>query len=121
MPLIKCDKCGQMMSDKAAACPHCGNVVGRSVPPTVSGSSPKANPIWMIAGAVMFILGLINFIVNVCWLIYNIIEGYGTILSYLSGALSTISQFICFAAVGCIFLYMFKSPRTAVGKSYGKS
>ena len=110
-----------MMSDKAETCPHCGNVVSRSVLPPVSGSSPKANPIWMIAGAVMFILGLINFVVNVCWLTYNIIEGYGTILSYFSGALSTISQFICFAAVGCICLYMYKNQSTAIGKSYGKS
>jgi len=30
MALIKCEECGQMVSDKASACPHCGHTIKRT-------------------------------------------------------------------------------------------
>ena len=38
MALIKCEECGQVVSDKAAACPHCGCPIEKEI--EVSQSSP---------------------------------------------------------------------------------
>ena len=44
MALIKCSNCGRMISDKAKACPHCGNTIEQNVKPGTEGHSalPKA-------------------------------------------------------------------------------
>lgn len=40
MALIACSECGREISDKAAACPHCGNPM-REVPPPLAASTPR--------------------------------------------------------------------------------
>ncbi len=35
MALIPCGECGKQVSDKAAACPHCGNPIARGAPEPV--------------------------------------------------------------------------------------
>lgn len=44
MALIKCDECGQMVSDKATACPHCGCPVNQIIQPQYFGDEQEEKP-----------------------------------------------------------------------------
>ena len=74
MALIKCNECGQMVSDKAESCPHCGNPIAK--PDTglnpqgnnaqrqdVVNSHPKKNKKWLIAFVLLLaVLGGITYL-----------------------------------------------------------
>ena len=44
MALIKCEECGQMVSDKASACPHCGCPVNQIIQPQYFGDEQEEKP-----------------------------------------------------------------------------
>ncbi len=44
MALIKCSECGQMVSDKASACPHCGCPVNQTTQPQYFGDEQEEKP-----------------------------------------------------------------------------
>ncbi len=44
MAIIKCEKCGGNVSDKAKACPHCGTIINQSQVDTPSDNKTISNP-----------------------------------------------------------------------------
>ena len=44
MALIKCSECGQIVSDKASACPHCGCPVNQTTQPQYFGDEQEEKP-----------------------------------------------------------------------------
>src|SRR5688572_26286797 len=79
MALIDCAECGKQVSDKAAACPHCGNPMAAtapqtSVPPALAPTSVetrsgatvttqatgKTYKVIEVVGAGIFLLGLVS-------------------------------------------------------------
>lgn len=42
MALVTCSECGQQISDKAPACPHCGMPAAQPAPPAVQAQAPPA-------------------------------------------------------------------------------
>jgi len=67
MALIKCKECGKDVSDKAAACPHCGAPVelpaapAQPVPDAAQGTTKKKMNIWKIIVLVFVALMVIGF------------------------------------------------------------
>lgn len=63
MALIRCSECGQMVSDKAATCPKCGNPITAAPAPQGGGQQPNGGNnnwlYWLIGG--LALLGLILF------------------------------------------------------------
>ena len=57
MALIKCEECGQAISDRAAACPHCGAPVGA---PRSKPLAPSRVPGWQKALGGLFLLGVVT-------------------------------------------------------------
>jgi len=60
MALIKCPECGKDVSDKAAACPFCGNPLSKKI--TTIELTSKRWKIVKLVGWVMFIGGGVLFI-----------------------------------------------------------
>ncbi|URX63252.1 zinc-ribbon domain-containing protein [Luteibacter anthropi] len=60
MALIACRDCGKDVSDAAPACPHCG----RPVAATVIEQTSKDIKRLKIMGGVVFVLGLVMFLVG---------------------------------------------------------
>ena len=72
MALIKCLECGKDISDKASACPHCGN------PTTTKGVQPietvtRINTVeytrkkwkgYILTGVIMLFVGALMFLIN---------------------------------------------------------
>lgn len=58
MALISCSECGREVSDKAAACPHCGAPVADMAPQPVNPPSPKENPLTKNRGCGTFLVFL---------------------------------------------------------------
>lgn len=67
MALIKCFECGEKMSDKAKACPHCGYVTSKSVRKRLGASCLPATAISTIT-VLIFIAALINSSSTLFWL-----------------------------------------------------
>jgi hypothetical protein len=63
MALIKCSECSKEVSDKAAACPFCGNPIGGS-PVTIQKTNKKWKVIAIIAFVILFV-GIISIFSNV--------------------------------------------------------
>lgn len=74
MALVECAECGKEISDKAAACPHCGAPVASAEPkrggyyddlpqhkPTQLVKSAKSRGIYIILGLFFGLLGVHNF------------------------------------------------------------
>ena len=81
MALIACAECGKEISDKAAACPHCGApvaAVAQAEPPTEKKSGPKLW-LWIPLGlvAAFFLFGAVlpkdeaksraRQVISLCW------------------------------------------------------
>jgi hypothetical protein len=72
MALMNCPECGKQVSDRAAACPHCGNPL-RAAPTTARGATTsdraKRKPRWWqpTKGAGCGCLGFIAFIGIMVW------------------------------------------------------
>lgn len=47
MALIECAECGKEISDKAAACPHCGAPPASTNPPEPIKKKPPTAPVWL--------------------------------------------------------------------------
>lgn len=61
MALIKCSECGRDVSDTAKNCPHCGNVIGTSVP-QVDQKGKTAKIIAIIASAGVAVFSFLPFL-----------------------------------------------------------
>ena len=59
MALIKCSECGQMVSDKASACPHCGCPVNQTSQPQYFGDEQEEKP----NNALKWLLGVLAAVV----------------------------------------------------------
>ena len=59
MALIKCSECGQMVSDKASACPHCGCPVNQTTQPQYFGDEQEEKP----NNALKWLLGVLAAVV----------------------------------------------------------
>lgn len=49
MALVSCGECGRQVSDRAAACPGCGNPIaagGERLPPLAGGAPPSAQQVY---------------------------------------------------------------------------
>jgi len=70
MAIIDCVECGKQISDKAAACPHCGNPMAAKAAPTpietrdggavTTEATGKTYKLWQAVGAGVFLLGLVS-------------------------------------------------------------
>jgi len=66
MALVKCSECGKEVSDKAGACPHCGNPMGDVVKLRQEVAQTKTNNSILIAiVSIMIILAIIYGLVQV--------------------------------------------------------
>lgn len=71
MSLVKCNECGQMVSDKAENCPNCGNPISQSgdnpnmgeecdQTPYTSDLLEEPNHKWLVVTAILLILALLG-------------------------------------------------------------
>lgn len=58
MALTKCSECGKDVSDKAAACPNCGNPIYAEAVTTIQRTSKK----WKKYQAVAIVMWIVGFI-----------------------------------------------------------
>lgn len=72
MALIQCSECGKQVSERAAACPHCGAPLAAATAPSPPQPSPvhratrrKTSPLAWVALAVLVVVGLGYFLVPV--------------------------------------------------------
>lgn len=85
MALINCDECGFELSDKASACPKCGNPISSNEnnrQTLLVEQTSKDLKLKLIIGMVVVVLGMIlsssvnetfGFIIGICGLIYMIV------------------------------------------------
>ena len=113
MALIKCEECGQMVSDRAESCPNCGNpIYRREVAPTIPKAESGGSK-YKTAAIIMFICGGIALLLNFISLIRAIVVGHMSVLGiafslFLSPLLLVA---VGFAVVGFIFLRKHKNQK----------
>lgn len=63
MALIKCEECGKEFSDKADACPNCGNPNAKKEKESVNVTVKKENGIWSVGKLVIGIISIVLFVI----------------------------------------------------------
>ena len=60
MSLVACSECAKQISDKAAACPHCGAPIARPLEHTVTTqTTSKKFKLQELAGVMLLIVGML--------------------------------------------------------------
>lgn len=63
MALIKCSECGKEFSDKADACPNCGNPNAKKETESVNVTVKKENGTWSVGKLVIGIISIVLFVI----------------------------------------------------------
>jgi len=84
MALVKCSECGKEVSDKAVACPFCGNPVG-GTPVTIELTSKKWKK-WVIVAFVLWFIALCFIGSNASFALLLFIIGFITLIVASIGA-----------------------------------
>lgn len=85
MALIKCEECGQMVSEQASTCPHCGASLKKESPSpaqqTIYVNTPEHRSNGLgIAGLILAIFGLfLGWVPVLGWILWTL----GVILSFI--------------------------------------
>ena len=85
MPLIACPECKRDVSDKASACPHCGNPLSRAVTIEATGKGPK---VVQLIGGVLMLAGIGGCVLGPGMLFHGIGLFLVGLVIYVIGAVS---------------------------------